>query len=273
VYTDFVITLVKSTQRLDILSPAGLGKRTDSFVNNLPSWVVDLSDPRPSVYGNATLPGLDASEDLEADCSFSDDSTCLYTRNAIPDTIVWSSHFPEFTENFSFEAFLEDLCGPSRGNYSHPTYLPRLQIFFRTLIKDVSGYGYGKVSFADDAEEAPFLKMAAQFLFNITLQRPDILDDAGTRDFQAELMNKLTLFEEFSGSEGLEQRLPRDFQFAYEHGDASMNFNARWYENVQDMSIFVMEKGYMGIGLDEVVAGDNICVLPGCSVPLVVRMV
>jgi hypothetical protein len=79
VFTDFVIGLVKSTRRLDILSMAGLSRHTNGFAKKIPSWVVDLSDTRASVCGNGTGTRFSAAENLEAECSFSDDSICLLT--------------------------------------------------------------------------------------------------------------------------------------------------------------------------------------------------
>jgi hypothetical protein len=196
----------------------------------------------------------------------------MSTYGVIPDIIVRSLKFPDYTEGFSLRAFLADLCGRSQGNYSHPTGLPLLQIMFRTLMLDSSGYGYGNVSFADHEEEDDFLKKAVQFLFNLTLhQRSHILTDAHATDSQAELEYYIAAFEEFSGPKGLKQRLPWDLQFFYQHAAASMLLHLTLYENAQDRSIFVTEKGYIGIGMLEVMAGDEICVLPGCNVPLILR--
>lgn len=262
--------MISSTRRLDILCLAGIGRRTDDFSSKLPSWALDLTDTHLSICGIAASSKFAAALDLEADCSFSSDSVRLRTRGVVVGTITRCIRFPDkINPEVNLEAYLEDLCKPFGQSYSHPTGLPRLQVFFRTLVNDLAGEGFGRVSFANlNAKEVlSFVHKASHFLAMIILRRPGSLDNG------IDMVEWLTLFEEFSGPLGSEQRLEWDFEEVLEHADIPINFLAEWYGNVMDRTVFVTEKGYMGIGLDLVAEGDEICVLPGCNAPLVLRRI
>jgi hypothetical protein len=174
VYTDVVVSYIHSTNKFASIYFAGIGILHENRIPGLPSWVPDFSNVADRSYRIHTLvkpgmPQFSSAEDTTATVTFSEDFKLLTAVGTIVDEI--SDIEPIGYDTNSEEHlvrwlhFSAALCPPF-----HPTGMPWRQAFFRTLVGDNSGYGYGKSDFRNDQLRDAFYLQAVGFLWFFGLE-------------------------------------------------------------------------------------------------------
>lgn len=174
VYTDVVVSYIHSTNKFASIYFAGIGILHENRIPGLPSWVPDFSNVTDRSYRIHTLvkpgmPQFSSAEDTTATVTFSEDFKLLTAVGTIVDEI--SDIEPIGYDTNSEEHlvrwlhFSAALCPPF-----HPTGMPWRQAFFRTLVGDNSGYGYGKSDFRNDQLRDAFYLQAVGFLWFFGLE-------------------------------------------------------------------------------------------------------
>ena len=151
---------------LQVFTFEGIGILHENRIPGLPSWVPDFSNITDRSYRIHTLvkpgmPEFSSAEDTTAKVTFSQDFKLLAAVGTIVDEI--SEIEPIGYDTISEEHlvrwlhFSAALCPPF-----HPTGMPWRQVFFRTLVGDKSGYGYGKSDFENDKLRDAFYEQAVR---------------------------------------------------------------------------------------------------------------
>jgi hypothetical protein len=158
VYTDFTVDYIKTRADLEILAEAGIGIPKRDL--QLPSWVPDLrrfgslfvGDGHTSLDHRASSnhllnPRIDASRSLLSAAGF------------VCDVI------PAHDEPRELEPCIEEWAKLALSSTcAHPTGMARVQVFFRNMIADTSGYGFGRPEFRDEKEWKDFVDLAKGFM-------------------------------------------------------------------------------------------------------------
>jgi hypothetical protein len=174
VYTDVVVSYIHATNKFASIYFEGIGILHENRIPGLPSWVPDFSNITDRSYRIHTLvepgmPGFSSAEDTTAKVTFSQDFKLLAAVGTIVDEI--SDIEPIGYDSISEEHlvrwlhFSAALCPPF-----HPTGMPWRQVFFRTLVGDKSGHGYGKSDFKNDKLRDAFYEQAVGFLWFFGLE-------------------------------------------------------------------------------------------------------
>jgi hypothetical protein len=196
---------------------------------------------------------------------------------------------------------------------THPCGLPNIQAFFRTLILDGTGFGFGRSGFRDELQESSFFRRAAGFmeLFFILVQNKmkpgGKLCDGGARGFLHQYMDdteidqlfnmqlhlylqafavwlaispmklrnftRQAIFDQFCGPLESSSRIPwPDIETPLNYSDFHNSFKiCITRSNDREDTFFTTPDGYMGLGPQGMMVGDEICCIPGCDSPLAIR--
>ncbi|KAK5652633.1 hypothetical protein OQA88_10226 [Cercophora sp. LCS_1] len=169
----------------------------------------------------------------------------------------------------------------------YPTGIPRLQALFRLLMADSDPQTGVRL----DAVPGSFFNLACAFLFVLPantaeprLITAEEVDEAGVPDY----MLALRLFLRARGElgNGVAELTDKDM-FIKHFGPLSAlqepetdNLRGRRHTKTYSIyetrktrlcSLFVTEKGYLGLSPSRVHVGDEVAVIPGCSMPLTLR--
>jgi hypothetical protein len=307
VYGEFVAAYLEEELNLDILCLAGNGFPKVELLEGLPTWIPDfrgfIAHQRPPTLGNFSTADRKAAEAL-----ISDDFKILTAKGIVFDKItkidVGRTEDRKAIKTRWLELALSD-------RESHPTGVPRLQAFFRTMIADKSGHGYGLPTFKDAESEKTFFDYAAGMMWwmgdgrtgrrDMPSQpsREQQLKEQQLRE-QADFEKSVAILEEsdyvqrfLSWSGDIPNPLTRQTALApflgdpaneslhhliwpNEH-DANRGSQCRWAfaqrqaHTATSRSFFLTEKGYMGIAPRGAKLNDRICIVLGCDKPLIVR--
>lgn len=173
-YTDVVVRDIHATNKFTSVYFEGIGILHETRIAGLPSWVPDFSNVTDRSYRIHTLvepdmPNFSSAEDTTAKVTFSEDFKLLTAVGTIVNEI--SDIEPIGYDTNSDEHLIQwlhfsaALCPPF-----HPTGMPWRQVFFRTLVGDNSGYGYGKSDFRSDELKDAFYVRAVGFLYFFGLE-------------------------------------------------------------------------------------------------------
>jgi hypothetical protein len=188
----------------------------------------------------------------------------------------------------------------------HPTGTSQYQAFPRTIIEDGPGHGYGRPESRDEDDHQEFFSYVIGFLVVVgeavmqAAQTDSDLEDKfiywngiharntlwakffalwsgallvpDISNLSASDKNLMEPFLRISGSNG-NLRLPETFSAGNDEEYAARSFVRRVNGKLDYRNFFVSSKGYMGLSPLGTKVGDEICVLLGCSQPLVVRRV
>jgi hypothetical protein len=299
VYADLVRALAQDGN-LSTLVHAGIGIRTPGIMAEQPSWIPDLGNMSTTVDPES---GFAAGAREDPRDTFTFDSNVLSVQGVIVTTIDQvEKHEPE--DSWRRTKWIRLLL--SQINVNHPTGLPQLQVYFRTLICDRKKRAVHLQDF-DSAEDATdFYDLAVGFLYIVShVERENTLlptessepiedvessDQSDNSDEDLEsLSDYVNLFAAWTGrvSRHLsEQDILEPFL-----GPANSPLRLHWPGAsgpragfyclepfldalgllCRDSSFFVSRSGYMGLCPPGTREGDLVCVVLGCDMPLVLR--
>ena len=299
VYTEFAVNYMSAKRDLGIFSIAGVS--TDSSGRRLPSWVPDLRTIRKENITFELLYGFSASGDCGPTFSIDEGHDLLTVKGFVCDVV--RDCRPRCPGREWHDKWIDIALDTV---YDHPTGIPKLQAFFRTMIGDRRGYGFGRPEFADEDEEDEFWRTAKGFIIcwaqqckNMGTRKDDPAFEERfqrwkrclkSRNFYAISLQFAAnaLREDPLGKTDDELLSPflrsvrgRDADLAWpKHGnDPSENekitlkckYEFQSNHMAAQRSFFTSDKGYMGLGRTIVQPEDEICIIFGCSVPLVLR--
>jgi hypothetical protein len=292
-YAEVVKAILQGERRLDILSQAGIGWSSLQPALDLPSWVPDF---RGTSDRGAHLGDFHASGSEKPIATISDNFRVLTAQGVIYDAIHDIEYYDE-DSNVVMTSWLK--LALSQADY-HPTGIPQLQAYFRTVIADGSGYGYGLPQFKDNASKKRFFDAMAGMMWRLgrwvidndqippgfynrikpeELARVLRMDDY-IRLFQLwsgyipENINRQDLLAPFLEGRERKNRILLDEEENIEKGLKCLAMYLRRIESACiNRTFFISKKGYMGLAPKASKAGDLICVLLGCDKPLIIRMV
>jgi len=298
VYRSFATSWFHSTQDFTLIAYAGTGKvEDDADQLVIPSWV-----PRPEAMRMINFLYNLHAYNAGSHTSYLDFSVIgndLHLHAVLCDTIN-DFKIPVLDGDFGLVAqSLVSLFGLLDFNdwlrRAHPTGLPWLQIFFRTIISDCSDSdGSGWPNFSSTREEDEFFEQAAGFcgvlektfdLENVALAVSEEAEDFaltlgrwakkfGLYPLKSGVQTRDSLLEPFCGPEGSASHL-RWPRLQKDMGRRMMSESyIKMHTAFTNVGFFVTERGYVGLGAKSAArSGDKVCIVPGCKVSLVVRKV
>jgi hypothetical protein len=188
----------------------------------------------------------------------------------------------------------------------HPTGISQYQAYFRAIIEDDSGYGYGRPDFRGEGHRHRFFRCLMGFLLlggvvavAVVQSNPDLQGNfnywniihaqnkARAKGFAlwagAFLVPNISslpasdesLLEPFfatSGSSG-NLELPETFASYDQREHVEEMILTHLNTQQRNRGFLISSKGYIGLGPLRAQVGDEICILLGCNQPLVVRWV
>jgi hypothetical protein len=294
VYTEFVQAYLESKYKLDILFQGGIGYGNVEPFIGLPSWVPDFRRP----VNNLHCDQFHAAEGTLAITTISKDLQQLTAPGIIYDVIT-DVDYSRINEQSPIRTRWLDLA--LNHKIKHPTGIPQLQAFFRTIIADDSGFGYGKPGFRDKKSQRSFFNLAAGMMFQLGAMALETDQSA----FEARISSQVAsiLLEEadyiqrfFVWHQQIPASMSRQALLAPFLGDreSGQDSQIQWPEEHDDKTrgstgahlfiskekftctnrcFFFTAKGYMGIGCQGIQKGDVVCILLGCDMPLVIRKI
>jgi hypothetical protein len=291
VYGEFVRAYLSKERKLDILCQAGIGWPSFEPVLDLPSWVPDF---RGSVHRSPALRTFCAAKGELPAAAISEDLRVLTARGVIYDTVRDIDYHDEDQE--VVKTFWQDLALNQPG--LHPTGIPYLQAYFRTVVTDNSGHGYGEPAFKDEESEKRFFDEATGMMWWLgkwaldnDKVSPGLMDRIKPEEaaimlemndyiqhFQLwsghipEVITKQALLAPFLGEPGSESQIKFPEDDNMDRGSqCSAVFPERIAFSCTGRSFFVTKKGYLGLAPRATKTDDLVCVLPGCDKPLIIR--
>lgn len=293
VYGEFVLAYLRKERRLDILSHAGIGWPSIEPVLDLPSWVPDF---RGEAGRSPALSGFCAAGGDLPDATISEDLRVLTARGVVYDTVGDIDYHDE--DRKAVRTFWQDLALSQPG--LHPTGIPYLQAYFRTVVADNYGHGYGVPAFKGEESEKRFFDEASGMMWwlgkwaldndkvapglkdrikpeeaAIMLKMNDYIQNFVLWSGHIpEVITKQALLAPFLGEPGSpsEIKFPED-----DNVNRGRQCSAIFAESIvfscNQRSFFITKKGYLGLAPRATKIGDLICVLFGCDKPLIIREV
>jgi len=287
VYIDFTkMSLSEDGSR--ILSMAGMGTPSDSPLD-LPSWVPDFRSS--SFAKTAASYKCSASKSTTPTFEFSS-NTILKAQGIASDTIAHC----EFTRTHAhsiatMQILLQMALLSERQKY--PTGIPWIQALFRTSLYYSATSIYVASELAEK-DKGPLLDCIIGFLgyLAIGIVDADSIKDTPlvynlimeTNARLSELGDIMQKVVELAAGEGDEDWIKRVFDLPDDFGQGSWNLGdeasitARMHRyrtachlDRHSVNVVLTSKGYIGVAPMNSKAGDEICVLFGCSSPMVIR--
>ena len=304
VYSDLVRTFVWDRGRLSLLGGAGVGLGVEHLSLNLPSWVPDLRNFRilGREEGVSNLKWdvrVGAAGSTDAFATFTADFRILSAQGIICSDVQDTRSFKGVTSETLLDDFFEwrKFVSPETNSF-HPTGIPYLQAFFRTLILDYDSL-FTKRDFATCNNPHKFYSTAAAFLYAIghgDLKQKGLrprdrwsaklsfLNDYA-RPFAIGEESPVFFFEQdvlepFLGPKHSKYRLywPRRRWSLPTSRGRRAGYARRLFVELQGLlggfdrnTLFTLKDGYFGIGPPGTRKGDRLCILLGCEFPLVIR--
>ncbi|KAL2061112.1 hypothetical protein VTL71DRAFT_7385 [Oculimacula yallundae] len=304
VYGEVVHSALTHKTCLFLVSLAGVGIPSTIPSLDLPSWVPDFrADSERNGFSwflrrgtFAELTRFSASAELPAKGEVDDSLRILKADSIVAGTVTKISK-PGVRD---IECWRELAMG-NRNDVLHPTGIPMWQVLFRTTIGDFSGYGFGRTEFKDDMEALEFYQLATGFLYMGWMESPqwetdladiyrrqglfditpqDRLDDfvvafaAWRKDLPTRSTSQAESLEAFTGSVGSESKLWWPDNFPRGMGAQTwQKLFERQAPICRHKTFFVTKENYIGLGPTGMQQGDQICVLLGCQITLVIRRV
>lgn len=296
VYGEFVWAYLEEERKLDILCQTGAGWPKAQPLLDLPTWVPDFRGSFARLRAPRLSPFY-ASEDAMAAATISEDLQVLTAQGVIYDVISDINAGHTEGEKRIRNRWL-DLALDQKGD--HPTGIPRLQAYFRTVIADNSGFGYGRPGFKDGESEKMFFDLAAAMMCMLG----DMALKKDQSDFQAKigsqtaevLLQQSDYVQNFViWSQNKPKSLTKQAFLAPFFGDPEPKAVSRiqWPEDEDQgrgrkctaiflerqvftctkRSFFTTQKGYMGLASQGAKKDDLVCVLLGCDKPLIIRKI
>jgi hypothetical protein len=270
IYSEVALTMIQRDQSLEILRKVNMDGPTDADRPTLPSWVPN--------WGATFVPGSElkfcATKNSTAVAKIRiTDNSVLWTRGVICDRIsqIEGPRFMEPSEIRWFKIIL--------GQQSiYPTGIPQLQAFFRTLLYNYNPLTKTKLS----PNDSSFFDLAAAFMYFIANQLKSIseiehMSERSSGNEQPfEGVQDSSILESFLGSSDSEFAIswPDEIDL-FKILDRGKPYLVTFMFSIRNVSdsrrLFVTNNGYMGLGPTYIEVGDLICVLFGCSVPLILR--
>ncbi|PMD41896.1 hypothetical protein L207DRAFT_565647 [Hyaloscypha variabilis F] len=301
VYTDFAIACIEAKGNLEIFYSAGIGH----VVQNLPqpSWVPDWRFL--SMKGDSlNLFKFDACSNRKKNC-FIDPSHSFISVVGIACDAVKATILPEDKQYFrNLQTELNEMAKLALAcPQNHPAGISRLQAFFRTTIADDTGPGFGRIEFKGAHEEQEFVDLITGFMVasggfrpEQDRQDPTLSEEIERREETSEDNHPHAAHLQSLLDEELAEPTVQTYQENLDPFLASFNplgklkwpFRMRrcsdeeeskisvWmdrYTMTFRRSFFITETGYMGLGPPMMQAGDKICIIYGCHIPMVLREV
>ena len=292
VFSDLVRAFIDGKHDLLIIGGAGIGGSGPNSPPDFPSWVPDLGNF--GMYDSCEL--FTAAKNTKSVASISADMRRLSAQGVISGTIENVTTTPQ---NSKWQQRVVDgqALILSQGDSLHPTGIPRLQAYFRTLICDSYRLALCEDDFESDSDDAEiFYNMATAFLHTMVLfwnqcnteqkqlQLPqEKCDELETLNdyvqnyvvWQGVIPSSFSeedILEPFLGLKGSEHRLQwRSCTDPHRGGTSMWAFASSISDNIRDRVFFSMEGGYFGLAPPGAMVGDRLCVLLGCALPLLIR--
>ncbi|KAK7193948.1 ankyrin and HET domain-containing protein [Paraphaeosphaeria sporulosa] len=168
VYTDLVVALAAQDGNLSTLVHAGVGTRASGSLADMPSWIPDLGNISNSIDADA---GFAAGTGKSARATPSVDSNVLSVQG------VFVTSIDEVEEHDSHDALRRTRWVRmvlSQASVAHPTGLPQLQVYFRTLICDGNKRALRVEDFDFAVDATDFYALAVGFLYIVShVERED----------------------------------------------------------------------------------------------------
>lgn len=292
VYTDFVLKYISCKKSLSVISEGGIGVPRASPPLDLPSWVPDF---RHVENRGQTIDSTNsgASGSLALNYNISHQALVLTARCVVADTTISMLPNPRKWPLNSWSDLVLEIARTT----THPTGISQYQAFFRTMILDKSGYGFGKPGFQTDDERVNFFDLAVGFMgmLGISTQQNHRIDPILT--IREELLRQrcsdyAALFAIWMGAvpESIDSASDETLLAPFlAHLDPSKQLQwPQTYNNYSGKklslhyhrtacicavrkSFFISKKGYMGLGPPGSRVGDEICIVFGCDKPLLIR--
>lgn len=292
VYIDFARAFAMGKCRLSFLAGAGIGSPRPKPHIDLPSWVPDLRGRLPMI-ANYSSSATGSSKD--ANFTFSANSRQLFAKGMIRDTIK-QLEVQSVDDTLGRSSWV-DLVLSQTGSF-YPTGMIRLQAYFRTIIGDTSNHACHYEDFPDSKSADDFYCLTVGFLYILVAS---VLDGSkvkhNTSRIPGDSMNQLVDFnnyvkayaqwdgfitnpvseegilETFLGARGSKYQLHWPHIKDQQLGQNCLMLLAKAMSAlcINNSSFFITNDGYMGLAPPGTLAGDQVCVLLGCEVPLVIR--
>ncbi|KAN0098846.1 HET domain containing protein [Hyaloscypha variabilis] len=178
VYKHFTLRLIETSALLRVICLAGVGVFNTQSSLELPSWVPDFSrEPETtSLAANdaANDQNFQAAKDRQDYyCCYIGSQQKLLVQGVICDEITQVGETEPSGYTWLWKWW--ELC-IKNCPMAHPSGVSLRQAFFRTLIHDSSGFGYGRADFISPTEEEFFYSRASGFM---TLMRRIALEAVG----------------------------------------------------------------------------------------------
>lgn len=309
-YRDTLLTLVKETGRLDLLSFAGTwGKTTQNITTQAwPSWVPDFACTQKRDIDDRfceSSPFYDTiffhtSKGSVAQCSIdATDPRLLHVRGILLDEIsAVVQPFPRPHAEERLRSWLSFTV--QHAAKIKPRSISPLQILFRTMIADHLWRGVESPDFLASHLGVGFFRFAAGFLVAIR----EILEGKRLPDFDEiktapsnfhsqldpELRQRLTAWlynhvqqDREDRSQRRRVRVRNFLNQPHLHWPDSIDVNSSLDDHIHlaefrqvfsrtaPRCLFVTSTGYLGAGPGTARTGDKVFLPQGCSVPLVIR--
>jgi hypothetical protein len=289
VYTEFARSVILTTQTLGLLPLAGLNDHGSEYRQKLPSWVTDLTHTGTDVAIYDCKPtGLSKTQGVSINTSGE-----LRTLGIICDTVVKSNHVamePDFV--IVLRDAIQD-WGDFTPRGPHPTGIPWRQVLFRNLLSDISSTDT-ELNFKKGTNGESIALLAIGFVFTMgqaaakkstptSMSQYDhstyidwfYLWAYGCEEFATATDQEKTdaFLHEFCGSS---PSAVLDIHLAYTNAPSGFEELSRALEYSLTPfwpGMFSTQKGYSGQCRKGIQLGDQICILPGCLTPLIVRRV
>jgi hypothetical protein len=240
VYTNFSVALIEATHSLELLTQAGLAQGPSSCPSWVPDWNLDDSKKAKSLRYSK----YSASCMTRPNYSINRKSNELTIRGMAVDSIL--EVVP--VENDTIVRDCTHHLTGAKGFHTwkqrfeeYPTGCDPQQAWIRVVTADMDGN-------------------------KVTSDR-----------LSAEILEEYVVSHRFNDSTVEEKRLMAPTSLAeFDEWkalmlDISFRFNQAVVAASAFRAFFITETGYMGIGPDVLMAGDKICVVLGCNVPLLLR--
>jgi hypothetical protein len=181
---------------LSIICKGGIATTGLDEPLGLPSWIPDFrhSNPKSKTIISSRLTHFNASKSFAPIYNFCFGSQILSSSGVICDIITDSRPHqdPPSRMDWTIDDFMSIFMSKTKAwsdlalslaGVPQPTGISQYQAFFRTIIEDESGYGYGRPEFRDEDDRQRFSRFAIGFLWSVGLETvaavqtdPNLLD-------------------------------------------------------------------------------------------------
>ena len=237
VYTELAVVFIETGRSLEGLTNAGLTQRSTSC----PSWVIDWRTDKEKQPMTLEYPRYWADCGTVPNYSVAMEKLELTIRGVNVDSIFTTV---EYDKLYDYHHHLSGAKGLSvwKEHFSeYPTGCEPLHAWIRTVTADLDGRYAGVGRITEETLEA--------------FEASHCWDDKSIDEKRAVIAEQ--------GDEK-DDWIARLLEFSQRFGEAVASLSVM-------RTFFITSKGYMGMGPEPLIEGDVICVVLGCSVPLLIR--